>query len=243
MRCAILADIHANMEAFGAVLTDVEKRGDVEEIWCLGDIVGYGPDPHACIQILRAANHLCVAGNHDWAAIGKITMQNFNTDAAAACEWTGQKLTPEDKEYLSHLPATLQKGDFTLAHGSPREPIWEYILFPPTAAENFNHFTTPYCLVGHSHQPIVFKQVGSAAATSLFQPTIGLVIGRSRLIINPGAVGQPRDGDPRASYAIYDSEAKMARLYRVPYDIEATQNKMMHAGLPMKLVNRLSHGT
>ncbi|MDD4859669.1 MAG: metallophosphoesterase family protein [Dehalococcoidales bacterium] len=242
MRCAILADIHANLEAFTAVLTDIEKRGDVAEIWCLGDIVDYGPDPHACLQLLRAANHVCVAGNHDWAAIGKVSMQSFNDDAITSCQWTAQKLTPEDKDFLMNLPATIQKENFTLAHGSPRDPISEYILYPPTAAENFNHFTTPYCLVGHSHLPGIFKQVGSATNYSIFLSNIGLVIGKNRLIINPGSVGQPRDGDPQASYAIFDSEAKMMRLYRVPYDIEATQNKMLHAGLPLKLVNRLSHG-
>ncbi len=243
MRYAILADIHSNLEAFTAVLADVARRGEVDEIWCLGDVVGYGPDPHQCILLLQQCHHVCVAGNHDWAAIGKITTAKFNPDAAAAASWTAKQLTPEDKDYLIRLPTTINKSDFTLVHGSPREPIWEYVLYPPSALENFNYFQSPYCLIGHSHIPMVFRKENDTCTGKNLQPGIGLVLGKNRLIINPGAVGQPRDGDPQASYAIYDSEAKMIRLYRVPYNIETTQNKMARAGLPMRLVTRLSHGT
>jgi len=243
MRYAIIADIHANLAAFTAVLDDIEQRGGAEEVWCLGDVVGYGPDPHECISLLRQTDHVCVAGNHDWAAIGKVDTSDFNPDAAAACHWTGKQLSPGDVEYLSNLPLVIEKGDFTLVHGSPREPIWEYILSTVAARENFACFKSPYCLVGHSHYPAVFSydDTGDCSA-SQFLPDSGLVLGESRLIINPGGVGQPRDGDPRASYAIYDSESREVRLYRLPYDIRATQDKMIAHGLPMRLVTRLSYG-
>jgi len=243
MRYAIIADIHSNLAAFTAVLLDIEKRGEAEEVWCLGDIVGYGPDPHECIELLRQTNHVCVAGNHDLAALGKIDTTQFNPDAAVACRWTTQQLTPEDKQYLKNLPLVIQKDDFTLVHGSPREPIWEYLLSISGAKENFAYFKSRFCLVGHSHVPLVFKySEGGACAFSQFTTSIGLTLAKNRLIINPGAVGQPRDSNPRASYAIYDSETRLVRLYRVPYDITTTQARMIKHNLPMSLIARLSHG-
>ncbi len=243
MRYAILADIHANLEAFTAVLDDIKGGGGVEEVWCLGDVVGYGPDPHQCLELLRQHNHVGIAGNHDWAAIGKIDTSCFNSDAAAACHWAAQRLSPDDIDYLENLPLVIEKGDFTLVHGSPREPIWEYLLSTSNARENFTYFESQFCLVGHSHVPLVF-QYGETGVCSFspFSPNIGLALGRNRLIINAGGVGQPRDGDPRASYAIYDSETRMVRLHRVSYDINATQAKMLEHGLPMRLVTRLSYG-
>jgi len=243
VRYAIIADIHANLAAFTAVLDDIERRGGVEERWCLGDVVGYGPDPHQCIELLRHYNHVCVAGNHDWAAIGKLSLSEFNPDAAAACRWTAQQLSPEDVDYLESLPLVIEKDDFTLVHGSPREPIWEYLLSIGNAKQNFAYFQSQFCLVGHSHVPLVFRYTETGACSfSPFLTNIGLVLGKSRLIINPGGVGQPRDGDPRASYAIYDSQARVVRLYRIPYDINVTQNKMVKHNLPVRLVARLSHG-
>ncbi len=242
MRYAIIADIHANLAAFTAVLEDIEHRGGVEEIWCLGDVVGYGPDPHQCLELLRQYKHVCVAGNHDWGAIGKADIANFNPDAAAACRWTAQQLSPEDKQYLESLPLVIEKDGFTLVHGSPREPIWEYLISTSIASVNFPFFQSPYCLVGHSHVPLVFKDEGGACAFSRLLPNVGLMLGKNRLIINPGGVGQPRDGDSRASYAIYDGETKLVRLYRLPYDIEATQDKMVQQGLPIRLAVRLKHG-
>ena len=242
MRYAIVADIHANLAAFTAVLADIAHRGEVAEIWCLGDIVGYGPDPHQCLELLRQCNHVCVAGNHDWGAIGKLDLSDFNPDAAAACRWTAGQLLPEDVRYLENLPTVIEKDDFTLVHGSPREPIWEYLTSTSIAGENFNFFQSPYCLVGHSHVPVVFRHEDGACISGKLVPNIGLALGKSRLIINPGGVGQPRDGDPRASYAIYDPEASSLKLYRIPYDIAATQDKMMQNGLPVRLVVRLQHG-
>jgi len=243
MRYAIIADIHANLTAFQAVLEDIKHRGGVEEVWCLGDVVGYGPDPHQCIELLRQYNHVCVAGNHDWAAIDKLSLSEFNPDAAAACRWTAQQLSPEDVEYLESLPLVIEKDNFTLVHGSPREPIWEYLLSVSNARENFAYFHSQFCLVGHSHVPSTFKYTETGDCSfSPFKANIGLVLGRSRLIINPGGIGQPRDGDPRASYAMFDSEARMVRLYRVPYDIGITQARMVEHNLPMRLVARLSYG-
>ncbi len=242
MRYAIIADIHANLAAFAAVLKDMEQKGGVEEVWCLGDIVGYGPDPHQCIELLRLCKNFSVAGNHDLAAIGKIDTAYFNPDAAQACRWTARQLTPEDIDYLKGLPRVIEKDKFTLVHGSPREPVWEYLVSTSSAKENFAFFQSQFCLVGHSHMPLVFKLDDGAAYLKQLSPGIGLILGKSRMIINPGGVGQPRDGDPRASYAIYDSEASVVRLYRVPYDITATQDKMMKANLPIHLVTRLSRG-
>jgi len=243
MRYAIIADIHANLTAFSAVLDDIEHRGGVEKVWCLGDVVGYGPDPHECIERLQQTNHICIAGNHDRAAIGKIDTADFNPDAATACHWTAQQLDSADVEYLGDLPLVIEEDDFTLAHGSPREPIWEYLISTSVAKTNFAYFKSQFCLVGHSHAPLVFScSENDICSASQLLPNIGLALGRNRLIINPGGVGQPRDGDSRASYAIYDSETKQVRLYRVPYDIRATQDRMVARGLPIRLVSRLSYG-
>ena len=243
MRYAIIADIHANLAAFKAVLDHIERRGGVEEIWCLGDIVGYGPDPCQCIELLRQYKHVCIAGNHDWAVIGKAAFSKFNPDAAIACRWTAQQLSPEDIEYLESLPEVIQKEDFTLVHGSPRQPIWEYLISVNSARECFAYFQSQFCLVGHSHVPMVFKyDEDDTCSFSQFMPNVGLALGKSRLIINPGGVGQPRDGDPRASYAIYDNETGMIRLYRVPYDVGITQTRMVKHNLPIRLVARLSQG-
>ncbi len=243
MRYAILADIHANLTAFMAVLEDIEFQGGVEKIWCLGDVVGYGPDPHECIELLRETDHVCVAGNHDWAAIGKVDTSDFNPDAAAACHWTAKQLSPADAEYLENLPLVIEDSDFTLVHGSPREPIWEYLITIDIAKENFAYFKSQFCLAGHSHVPVVFSYDDSGVCSaSRFSPNVELVLGKNRLIINPGGVGQPRDGDPQASYAIYDSETRLIKLYRVPYDIRATQDRMIKYGLPLRLATRLSYG-
>lgn len=240
MRYAILADIHGNLVAFQAVLQDIAERGGADELWCLGDIVGYGPDPSECIALLRQLPRLCVAGNHDWAAIGKVDISDFNPDAAQACRWTSRQLSPEDVRYLENLPLSIIRDDFTIVHGSPREPIWEYVLSTQSAAANFSYFQTRYCLIGHSHAPLVFEHVGEACL--LKELPAALKLGENRLIINPGGVGQPRDGDPRAAYAIYDERDKTIYHYRVPYDIEATQERMMRLGLPNFLAMRLSYG-
>lgn len=237
-----MADIHANLEAFTAVLGDIERQGGFDELLCLGDIVGYGPDPHACLELLRRQKCLCVAGNHDWAAISKLDTSEFNPDAAAAARWTANQLTAEDRQYLESLPLVAEKGEFTLVHGSPREPIREYVQSPDIACDNLAFLKTPYCLVGHTHAPLIFTDEGGSCTVRGFTPETKLPLGKKRLIINCGGVGQPRDGDSRASYGIYDSQGKSVRLYRVAYDIAATQAKMLREGLPISLATRLSYG-
>jgi diadenosine tetraphosphatase ApaH/serine/threonine PP2A family protein phosphatase len=240
MRYAILADIHGNLEAFQSVLQDIDTMGGVDVLWCLGDIVGYGPEPSACLTLLRRYPHVCVAGNHDWAAVGKIDTADFNPDAADACRWTAGQLTSADREYLQNLPLTVTRGEFTLAHGSPRDPLYEYIFSAVSAAGNFQSFGTTHCLVGHTHVPAVFTDSEVVCLKASLPPVLQL--GGGRLIVNPGGVGQPRDGDPRASYAIYDEAERVICSYRVPYDIAAVQGKMSKAGLPVYLSERLSEG-
>ena len=242
MRYAILADIHSNLAALDAVLKDIERRGGVDEFWCLGDIVGYGPDPRQCLELLRRQRLTAVGGNHDLAAAGKLALSSFNPDGAAAIRWTQSQLSGGDVQFLSSLPTILEKDDFTLVHGSPRDPVWEYLHSVSNAGENFSYFKTPYCLVGHIHTPVIFKWEDGRCSYVPFSPDIGQALGRTRLIINPGSVGQPRDGDPRAAYAIYDGEAAIIRLHRAQYCIEDTQRRIMRHNLPLRLAIRLKDG-
>lgn len=244
MRYAIVSDIHSNLAAFEAVLEDVDRHGGVDEFWCLGDVVGYGPEPHECLALLQKQKHLCIPGNHDWGAIGRIELDNFNMNAAIACRWNSWQLTEEDITYLRGLPLTLVQGDITMAHGSPRDPIWEYLTYPTAALENLNYFKTDICLAGHTHVPLYFEYLPEREACVAQElPREGpLILGGRRLIINPGSVGQPRDGDPRASYIIYDADSVNMFHFRVPYDIQRTQTKMYEVGLPAPLAERLSYG-
>lgn len=238
-----MSDIHANLAALQAVLDDIERQGGVEKVWCLGDIVGYGPDPQECIELLRQTNHTCIAGNHDWAAIGKLDTDRFNPDAATACQWTAQQLSPADITYLGTLPLAVDEAGFTLVHGSLREPLWEYLTSSDIARENLAYLKSQFCLVGHSHVPLIFSfNASGKCSPSQFLTDTKLVLGKNRLIINPGSVGQPRDNDPQASYALYDSSTNLVRLRRVLYDIRLTQTRMVKYRLPRNLVARLSYG-
>ncbi|HEY65635.1 MAG TPA: metallophosphoesterase family protein [Caldilineae bacterium] len=250
MRVLILSDIHANLAALEAVLDDAQELG-FEETWCLGDIVGYGPDPNECIDRLRQlpGKLLAVAGNHDWAALGRLSIEDFNPEARRAVEWTREKLTPRHRVWLEELAdQPIELGRYTITHGSPRYPIWEYILTPSIAQSNFEHFSTPYCLVGHTHVPIIYRLAedqGSDRRCRALLPVQDRFIelkGAHRLILNPGSVGQPRDSDPRASYAILDTDQDLWLYRRLPYPIELTQAKMREAGLPERLIARLSYG-
>jgi predicted phosphodiesterase len=242
MRTAVIADIHSNLEALQAVLQDLEERGGADEIWCLGDIVGYGPDPRACIQLVRQLQCKCVAGNHDWAAIGKLDTAAFNPEAAAAAQWTAEVLKRPDSDYLAGLPLTLQWGDFTLAHGSPREPIWEYVLSTQAARANFGCFHSRFCLIGHSHSPLLFELDTRNFCREHRLPEQLSLKTESRFIINCGSVGQPRDGDPRASYAIIDTGQDTLWHRRVRYEFKVTQEKILDTDLPARLASRLSVG-
>ena len=243
MRALIVADIHSNLEALQAVMEDASQRGGgFDAVWCLGDVVGYGPDPGPCIDLLRTHDLLCVAGNHDHAAIGKIGVEEFNPYAAAAARWTAAQLKAGHVSYLSNLSEVERCGDFTLVHGSLREPIWEYLVNQYAALDTFSRLESPYCLVGHSHIPFLCAERDSVAAFGPFVEDQPTALGPQRLIVNPGGVGQPRDGDPRPSYAIYDSDTATIARYRVTYEIAVTQEKMRRAGLPDYLIQRLSHG-
>jgi diadenosine tetraphosphatase ApaH/serine/threonine PP2A family protein phosphatase len=239
----LVSDIHSNLAAFQAVLEDA---GPVDQVWCLGDVVGYGPDPNACVELLREYPHRCIAGNHDWATLGKLDLDDFNPDARKANLWNRERLSQQNLDYLDTLPETLMEGEFTLAHGSPRHPIWEYIIYASTALDNFAYFDTSICFVGHTHIPMVFRlgegegeRVRDEMPSEESEP---VRLEAERLIINPGSVGQPRDGDSRASYAILDPEARTVEHRRVAYPIEETQNKMREHGLPARLATRLEYG-
>ena len=241
MRYLVLSDIHANLIAFQTVVDDA---GPFDAIWCLGDVVGYGPDPNECVALLREYEHLCLAGNHDWAALGKLDLDSFNADARAAATWTQRMISASSREYLGSLSSLVCEGQFTLAHGSPRQPIWEYISDTLVAQVNFLHFETPYCLVGHTHTPVVLRQDAESGNCRILAPRYGepIPLGDARLIINPGSVGQPRDSDPRAAYAILDAEAMTWEHRRIEYPVEETQSRMRQHGLPYKLVARLQYG-
>jgi predicted phosphodiesterase len=243
MRYLILADIHANLTALETVLAAAHAGSSFEVIWCLGDIIGYGPDPAECIALLRTYEHLAVAGNHDLAAVAKLDTSDFNPDAARANQWTAQHLSSDDLTYIAGLPLTVLTRPFTLVHGSPREPVWEYVLGPREALDNFQAFNTPYCLLGHSHTPVVFEYSGPGHCTAhALDHGERVLLGERRLIVNPGGVGQPRDGDPRAAYAIYDSDNCTIYHYREKYDVPAVQKRMKKAGLPERLIRRLGEG-
>ncbi len=237
----IISDIHANLAALEAVLVDAPA---FDEIWCLGDLVGYGPNPNECVERLQDFPHVSLAGNHDWAALGILELSSFNTDARTANAWTQSELTPAVREYLSGLPTHTEQSGFYLAHASPREPVWEYVLDANLAYTNFAHFSTSMCLVGHTHVPIIFElDEQQGRCETLIPPLSGpLELGPRRMIINPGSVGQPRDGDPRASYAILDVENMTWEFHRVVYPVEITQERMRARDLPRRLIKRLEMG-
>lgn len=245
MRYLVISDIHANLTAFETILNDAGSLGtDYDFVWCLGDVVGYGPDPNECVDLLRSMPHLCLAGNHDWAALGRLDIRTFNTDARKAVTWTRETLTPENLAYLEALPTTFVLDEFTLVHASPREPIWEYILDPLIAALNFPHYQTTYCLVGHTHTPVTFKLANEKGDIDVIRPAYDEVVKLDgmRQIINPGSVGQPRDSDPRAAYAFLDVEKRTWEAHRIPYDISDVQKRMRKVDMPERLITRLEHG-
>ena len=241
MRTLVISDIHANIDALEAVLT---AAGEVEATWCLGDLVGYGPNPNECIlRIRHIPNLICLLGNHDAASIDMIDVTSFNYEARDAILWTQQVLTTSNKEYLKSLPNSSEAGQFTLVHGSPRQPIWEYLLDTYTATQNFSFFDSPYCLVGHSHVPVIYHLLdGSNSATLAVLKANQVRQLSPRAILNPGSVGQPRDRDPRASYAILDTDELTWVIHRVPYDIRAVQARMQELEMPERHIRRLASG-
>lgn len=243
MRTLVISDIHANLIALEAVLE--HAGGSWDRLWFLGDLVGYGPNPNECVERLRKLEPAAaLSGNHDWAVLDKLDTEEFNDDARWAVNWTRGELTADNLTYLDTLPPLRVDELFTLAHGSPRHPVWEYILDLQTAWENFEYFVTPLCLVGHSHIPALFLLNDELAEPEFYMAADGDMIdlSRGRMIINPGSVGQPRDGDPRAAYALLDDEAHTWELHRVPYDIAETQRRMREHKMPRRLVERLEYG-
>jgi predicted phosphodiesterase len=242
MRVLVISDIHANYTALVTVLNDA---GQVDETWCLGDLVGYGPDPNAVVEELRDIPNLtCILGNHDMAAIGKMPLEAFNGDARRSLVYHEKVLTASNMDFMRSLSAKVKIcGEATLAHGSPRDPLWEYILNALSARLNFDHFETPWCFVGHSHIQCTFALDEQNDRVTLDQSKADETVTlRRKLILNPGSVGQPRDRNPRAAYAIYDTEARTWTPRRVAYNIAEVQERIRSAGLPEKHAIRIAEG-
>jgi predicted phosphodiesterase len=242
MKYALLSDIHGNVEAFQAVLGNLERE-KVDQVFFLGDIVGYGANPEECIKLLEGLTTWVVAGNHDWASVGLTDYSNFNPVAKTAIEWTKRKLSVPYQHYLTHLPLLLTCHNLTFVHASPYHPEeWNYVFSLSEASFNFCCYEQQISFIGHSHTPVSFMQ-SERGTTHLLQKSTFPIEESSRYLINVGSVGQPRDGDPRAAYAIYDLDESRVTIKRIAYDIEGAQKKIIEAGLPHFLAQRLAAGT
>jgi predicted phosphodiesterase len=245
MRIIVVSDIHANLAALEAILEHASQGGAVDGVWCLGDTVGYGPQPAACIAALKAAGAVWVAGNHERAATGAIGVEEFNPDAAAAALWTKGRLSDTEAELLDGLPEVLTNDGCTLVHGTLRWPIWEYLVSEDVALAHLQLMETQVGFVGHTHVPLVAVSNSEVSECELYRLRDGDIFQltvEGKVVVNPGSVGQPRDGDPRASYAVYDTEAQTITLTRVEYAVNVTQRLMAEAELPNWLIERLSFG-
>jgi len=241
-RILVISDIHANLTALEAVLADA---GEVDETWCLGDLVGYGPDPNECIRRISSLPKLiCLMGNHDTAAIGNLALASFNHDARRSLVWHKETVTKKNLTFLTGLSSDLVVcGEISLAHGSPRDPIWEYVMNALTARINLGFFSTPWCFIGHSHMQVVFQYCAKRDNVDIvvLPPGEGYEL-TERAILNPGSVGQPRDHNPRAAYVLFCPETKIWEPRRVEYDIQAVQTRILEAGLPPRHADRLAGG-
>lgn len=239
MRYGVFADVHSNLEALAAAL-DLFRSEKIGHYLCMGDLVGYGPDPNECVSLVRKLPDLhIVAGNHDRAACGLKDTTWFNEFARKAIVWTRKTLTPDNLMYLSELPRVARLQDMMLVHGSPRDPLGEYLLTREQYADNYESLTAALTFIGHSHVPFVF---GREADYTFRDPSPVPLPAKEKFIVNAGSVGQPRDADARAACGIYDSSARTFSLYRLDYDYAATQDKMYRARLPVFLIERLGHG-
>ncbi|HEX2468890.1 MAG TPA: metallophosphoesterase family protein [Solirubrobacterales bacterium] len=248
MRLAILSDIHSNLPALEAVLAEIEET-DLDETWCLGDVVGYGADPDACAQLVSERCSLCLVGNHDLAVLGELDISSFSPAAAEAVRWTREIAMPETLTFLKRLEPADTSHEVALYHASPRDPVWEYVLWPDQAAECIRAQDARVSLVGHSHVALFFALAEDGAAASGVdargaQAGAGtrLELERGRWLINPGSVGQPRDGDPRAAWLELDTEAWSATYHRVPYEIDRAAEAIAATELPEHLARRLYVG-
>jgi diadenosine tetraphosphatase ApaH/serine/threonine PP2A family protein phosphatase len=242
MRWAIISDIHANFQALEAVLAKADNVG-WDRMICLGDVVGYGAQPNECMAQVTARCEIVLMGNHDAAAVGLADTSRFNANARRSSEWTAQTLTREHRDYLTNCPYHAAFDTFEIVHATPEDPpAWHYLLTEFDAAALYDSFEMDLLFYGHTHVPAVFaRETGggvSAPAAESFSPRP-----ECRYIVNVGSVGQPRDGDPRASFAVYDEGANRVEMYRVEYDIPAAQQHIRDAGLPDVLATRLSHGS
>jgi diadenosine tetraphosphatase ApaH/serine/threonine PP2A family protein phosphatase len=245
LRIAAITDIHANLPALEAVLAATEEAG-VEELWCLGDVLGYGVEPDACAQLVRERCRICLVGNHDLAVLGALDIASFSEAAAVAVEWTRDNVSEETLGFMRELEPAGERGGFGLFHASPRDPIWEYVLSSEQADAGIDASPKRNSLIGHSHVALFFNRPsgGGRHETRGAQASDGalLDLGEGEWLVNPGSVGQPRDGDPRAAWLELDTEDETARFHRVPYEIDRAATPIVVAGLPSRLADRLYSG-
>jgi len=237
MRVAVISDIHANFHALEAVAEAIGQEQD--EIWCVGDVVGYGPQPNPCCDWTADHADVCLAGNHDLGVLGTLDLELFSDDAAAAALWTRGVLSERARGYLAALEPSATRDGVALYHGSPREPVWEYVLSYQAARDAIEDSAAEVTIVGHSHVPFAIGEgelVGGHVSDGAEVALDG------RWLLNPGSVGQPRDGDPHAAWLLLDLGSRRATFRRVPYDVERTQAEMRELGLPDVLAERLAHG-
>jgi diadenosine tetraphosphatase ApaH/serine/threonine PP2A family protein phosphatase len=242
MRIALLSDVHGNLPAFRAVVADVDAAG-VDEIWCLGDLVGYGADPDGCVALARERCHVCLAGNHDLVVTGEIDIADFSPGAATAARWTRETIAAESLEFLRGLRPAAPEREPALFHASPRDPVWEYVLSTWQAEECIELMDSRVAAVGHSHVALSFRRDGDGVVTGATMPAdTELDLGSGHWLVNPGGVGQPRDGDPRAAWLLLDTETWAASWRRVEYPIDEAAAAIEAAGLPEVLGQRLYAG-
>lgn len=243
MRTAVISDIHANLPALEAVLDACDAAG-VDEIWCLGDVVGYGVEPDACADLVRERCDVCLVGNHDIAVLGGLDIGAFSEAAAVAVEWTQGNVAEQTLEFLRELAPDGQRAGFGLFHASPLDPVWEYVLARDQAEAAMDAHADSVALIGHSHVALFFQRPEAGGEVRAGQASDGalLELGDDEWLVNPGSVGQPRDGDPRAAWLELDTVDRAARYHRVAYDIERAAAPIAAAGLPKRLADRLYLG-
>jgi diadenosine tetraphosphatase ApaH/serine/threonine PP2A family protein phosphatase len=239
-RVAVISDVHANRHALDAVLAAIEASG-TDEIWCLGDLVGYGPEPNECCRAVAARAEICLAGNHDLVVLGSLPIHDFAGDAAAAARWTQTVLADDSREFLAGLHSSMRRDGVDLFHGSARDPVWEYVLSDEAAWWTFQATDQPLVLVGHSHVPLAIALDGDELDGGVAPDGTVVDLESGRYLLNPGSVGQPRDGDPRAAYLLVEL-GRRASFHRVEYPVEETQAEMRERGLPEPLAERLAAG-
>lgn len=245
MRTAVITDIHANLPALEAVLEAIDAA-EIEEIWCLGDVLGYGVEPDACTELVKERCEVCLVGNHDLAVLGSLDISSFSEAAAEAVEWTRRNVAESTLEFLRDLSPNGERAGLGLFHGSPRDPIWEYVLSIEQADACMNAHPERIALIGHSHVALFFTRPGPSDDGDIrgSQTSDGALLDLSQgaWLLNPGSVGQPRDGDPRAAWLELDPAEETARFHRVPYEIERAAAPIAAAGLPARLADRLYTG-